>query len=332
MLDQIRLDHIGNIRPFLTRHRRFQTPQHIQTHPIWKRGFQAAVYFYHTKLYDLRARRNADLAQPRLRLLAQFKRIEIIWRIGSMNHQITLHFYGDLNPFLVPKRRDRDFDLTIDAGATVKDTIESVGVPHVEIGYILVNGDSRPFDYMLQAGDHVSVYPPFYDFTLNHHLSVYPANPPLAFVLDVHLGRLAAYLRMLGFDTHYSNFADDDYLAQVSADENRILLSRDIGLLKRKIVTYGYFVRATDPEQQLIEVIRRYNFWDDIRMFSRCTLCNGLVGQVESSTIADLVPPDTLQFYDTFYQCSNCQKVYWRGSHHQRIDQLVASLMAARHE
>ncbi|HLY32058.1 MAG TPA: Mut7-C RNAse domain-containing protein, partial [Ktedonobacterales bacterium] len=146
------------------------------------------------------------------------------------------------------------------------------------------------------------------------------------FVLDVHLGRLAAYLRMLGFDTLYENHCDDDVLARISSEQARILLTRDVGLLKRGVVVYGYFVRATQPEAQLAEVARRYRLLGLIQPFARCLRCNGLLAPAPKAEVADVLPPNVRDDYEEFRRCQACEQVYWRGTHYQRMQRVIARL------
>jgi uncharacterized protein with PIN domain len=139
------------------------------------------------------------------------------------------------------------------------------------------------------------------------------------FVLDGHLGRLAAYLRMLGFDTWYQNHVDDAVLAQISKEERRILLTRDQGLLKRSAVTHGYWVRATAPREQLREVIQRFDLQRLAKPFTRCLNCNGLLQSALLAEVKDEVPENAARFYSEFWRCTACNKVYWQGSHYQRM-------------
>jgi hypothetical protein len=169
-------------------------------------------------------------------------------------------FYAELNDFLSLDRRFAEFEYDFLDIATVKDRIESFGVPHVEVDLILVNGQSVDFSHRVQDGDRISIYAVFeaFDIAGLTRLRPEPLRDP-RFVLDVHLGRLAAYLRMLGFDSLYQNRCSDGRLAEVSHEEHRILLTRDVGLLKRGSVTHGYYLRTTQPRQQLVEVVRRFD-------------------------------------------------------------------------
>jgi hypothetical protein len=185
-------------------------------------------------------------------------------------------FYGSLNDFLPPARQQTEFTHRLKDRGSIKDTIEGLGVPHPEVDLILVNGQSVGFKYLVQGGDRISVYPQFTRLDIAAISRVRP--PPLSdyrFVLDVHLGKLAAYLRLLGFDALYQNNYDDDELAAISSQEARILLTQDRGLLKRSLVTYGYAVRSPYPETQLVEVLTRFQLQAAIAPLQRCPRCNG---------------------------------------------------------
>ncbi len=244
------------------------------------------------------------------------------------HHPVFFRFYAELNDFLAPERRMIDFKYTVDKHPSIKDTIEALGVPHTEVDLILVNGESVDFTYLLQADDRISVYPVFESIDITPILKVRPQPlPEIRFVLDVHLGKLANYLRMLGFDTLYRNDYDDPELAEISDREQRILLTRDMGLLKRSLVTHGYFLRETDPKQQLREVMRRFDLSRLATPFQRCVNCNGLIHLVDKADISDQVPADTWEYYDKFYRCDTCQKIYWKGSHYPKIKAFLEEVL-----
>lgn len=216
-----------------------------------------------------------------------------------------------------------------DGRVSIKDMIEALGVPHTEVDLILVDGRSVDFDYLVQDGDRVSVYPVFESIDITPLVRVRPR--PLReprFVLDTHLGRLAAYLRMLGFDTLYWNDAPDEILVHVSSQQGRILLTRDRGLLKRAEVTHGYCVRDSNPREQLLEVLRRFDLFDAVSPFRRCIRCNGSLEPVSKEAISHRLPPKTRQYYDEFRICQGCDQVYWKGSHYQRMQQFIESVLA----
>jgi len=234
-------------------------------------------------------------------------------------------FYAELNDFLPPDRRQVAFTHSFKGRVSVKDMIESLGAPHTEVDLILVNGDSVGFSYLVQDGDRLSIYPVFeaVDITPLVRLRPKPLREP-RFVLDTHLGRLASYLRMLGFDTLYRNDFPDPELARISSDEGRILLTRDRGLLKRAVVTHGYCVRETNPRAQIVEVLRRFDLFGAVTPFCRCMSCNGSLQPVSKQAIGNRLPPKTREYYDEFRVCGGCEQVYWKGSHYQRMREFIA--------
>ncbi|MGA2591083.1 MAG: Mut7-C RNAse domain-containing protein [Bryobacteraceae bacterium] len=235
-------------------------------------------------------------------------------------------FYAELNDFLPAERRMVAFAHIFVDAAPVKDMVESLGVPHTEIDLILVNGQSVDFSYIVRDGDRISVYPVFeaLDITPLIRLRPLPLREP-RFVLDTHLGRLAGYLRMAGFDTLYGKDCDDEELARISRDAGRILLTRDIGLLKRGMVTHGYYIRETAVRRQFPEVIRRFDLSGATRPFTRCLRCNAMLDAVARAEIAAQLPPRTAEFYDEFRRCPECRRVYWKGGHYRRMREFLAS-------
>jgi uncharacterized protein with PIN domain len=195
------------------------------------------------------------------------------------------------------------------------------------VDLILVNGEAVDFSYQLRDGDQVSVYPVFesLDITTLASLRGKPLREP-RFVLDAHLGRLAAYLRLMGFDTLYRRDYDDEELAQISAEDQRILLTRDRGLLKRSQVTHGYCVRNELPRKQVAEVLHRFDLHDQVKPFSRCMRCNGLLEPAQKSTVIHRLQPDTSQYFNEFSVCPSCGQVYWKGSHYQRMEEFIKTL------
>jgi len=235
-------------------------------------------------------------------------------------YRIFLRFYEELNDFLPVARRKVPFAHTLTRKASIKDVIESFGVPHTEVDLILVNQQSVDFAYIVRPDDAISVYPVFEAFDIAPLVRLRPK--PLRetrFVLDVHLGRLAVYLRFLGYDTLYRNDYTDDELARISAEEKRILLTRDRGLLKRRMVTHGCYVRATTPKHQLAEVVHRLQLAPQSALSSRCTVCNSLLTAVAKDQVRHRLPPNTQRCYQDFSYCQGCDKVYWQGSHYHHL-------------
>ena len=233
---------------------------------------------------------------------------------------IRIRFYEELNDFLERNKRKVVFEHSFKNRPSIKDIIESIGVPHPEIDLILVDGQSVGFDFQPAGGEYVSVYPVFESLDISPVVRLRPTplrNP--RFVADVNLGKLARWLRLCGFDTFYRNDLADQEIAGLAARDNRIILTRDQKLLKIKTVTHGYWVRETIPEKQIHEIVIRMDLLSLIKAFSRCLDCNGLITQVPKPHIEDRLPEKTRCYYEDFYMCQNCKKIYWRGSHYQRM-------------
>jgi uncharacterized protein with PIN domain len=229
---------------------------------------------------------------------------------------VRIRFYEELNYFLAQEFRKHRFGREFAPGTSVKHLIENLGVPHTEVDLILANGDSVGFDYRLRDGDIISVYPVFESFDIGALSRVRPEPlRELKFVLDVHLGTLATELRLLGFDTTYQNNLDDDALAARSRGEHRILLTRDRGLLKRKAVTHGYYIRSRILRRQLGEIIRRFDLRSSIKPFTRCLKCNTLLENLPKTAVRGRVPVFVYRSYGSFKQCPTCRNIYWKGSH-----------------
>jgi len=248
-----------------------------------------------------------------------------------MNEQssyVLIRFYEELNDFLVPWHRKITFKHVYKGQVSVKDLIESLGVPHTEIELILVNGEAVDFRYAVQHEDQISVYPMFESMDVTGLSKLRPAPlKDIKFVVDIHLGKLAKYLRMLGFDVLYENNYFDAELAQIASNQHRVLLTRDRGLLKRRIVEYGRFVRQTQPIKQLHEIIQWLDLKRLIKPFSRCMRCNGLLNDVKKSEVEDCLLTKTKQYYTEFKQCQDCNAIYWKGTHYQRMQKLVSNVI-----
>lgn len=225
--------------------------------------------------------------------------------------------------FLKPAFRVPEFPYDVGSTDTVKHSVESLGIPHTEVGEYRINHQAVSSAAQMSAGDVIEVVAP---------ASGEPLEDP-RFVADGHLGRLAAYLRMTGFDCWYEREADDVKLAGVASSEHRLLLTRDVGLLKRREVDRGYCVRSDKPQEQLREVVGRFGLRDRLRPFQRCMDCNGELVPVLKEDVADVIPPHTRATKDVFSRCVGCGKIFWRGSHHARMLGWIEDLCeATRHE
>jgi uncharacterized protein with PIN domain len=239
----------------------------------------------------------------------------------------SFRFYAELNDHLSPSQRYRTVEKDFLVPASVKDMIESFGVPHTEVDLVLVNGESSDFSRLVRNGDRVAVYPVFESLDITPELRLRPqALRDPKFVLDVHLGRLAAYLRMLGFDAVYDNHASDAELARISSEEKRVLLTRDRGLLKHSAVSHGYWVRETDSRRQAAEIVKRFDLARSICPFTRCMACNELLRTTSKEKVYSRVPPHIATRRDEFQECVGCKRVYWQGSHYWRMRRWIEEL------
>lgn len=236
--------------------------------------------------------------------------------------------YADLNDFLPDHRKQVAFRESFSAHETIKHILESLGIPHPEISLILINGRGAKFEERPEDRDRISVYPAFRRLITKNDSRIKPRTPdhPI-FVLDSHLGKLAGNLRILGFDAKYQNDFADRELASIAVDENRVLLTRDRGLLKRKEIRWGFIPRDDDPWKQTLSVIRRFDLSEKIKPFSRCARCNGILKTVSKREIKDELEPLTRRYYQKFKRCDSCQQVYWKGSHFRDLDSFVQSMI-----
>jgi len=239
----------------------------------------------------------------------------------------TFRFYEELNDFLAPERRQREFETPCARAATTKHMIEALGVPHTEVELILVNGESVGFECPLADGDRVAVYPKFeaLDVTPLLRVRARPLRTP-RFVADAHLGALARLLRMAGFDTLYDNRYRDGEIADLAAAEGRIVLTRDRELLKLRHITHGCYLHALVPVQQFAELVHRLDLVGSMRPFSLCLECNRPLRAVAKAAVADRLPPSVRTGHDRFSTCDACGRIYWEGSHWRRMRDRLAAL------
>lgn len=242
----------------------------------------------------------------------------------------TFRFYEELNDFLARPLRRRDFSCACARNATAKHMIEALGVPHTEVELILVNGESVGFDHLLADGDRVAVYPKFEALDIRSVLRV-RAEPmrEMRFVADAHLGGLAQLLRLAGFDTLYDNNYPDDEIEALAAGEHRIVLTRDRELLKRRSITHGCYVRALKPHAQLHEIFERLDLAASARPFRLCLSCNAPLRPIERGEVRSRVPEGVFERQARFVTCDVCRRVFWEGSHWQRMRAVMDSVTRA---
>jgi uncharacterized protein len=245
-----------------------------------------------------------------------------------MKKSFTFRFYAELNDFLPEHHKQKAFVYNFKTPVTVGETIESFGVPLSEIDLILINGHAVQLNAKLKEGDYISVYPVFESMDISPVTKVH--KKPLRhtmFILDAHLGKLAKYLRMLGFDTLYRNDFKDEEIIDIAKKEERIILTRDKLLLKSKDVSHGYYVRAVDKHEQLQEVVHKFDLSHQLKSFTRCMTCNaGLIPKTKNEII-DKINRETAQVFNEFFYCPDCDKVFWKGSHFERMEKYIRNLI-----
>jgi len=243
----------------------------------------------------------------------------------------SFRFYEELNDFLPVNRRKQPIPVTFDAPAPVRHLIETLGVPHTELEIILLNGESVGLEQQVTDGDRVSVYPMFESLDVTPLLRLRP--DPLRcprFLADAHLGRLAGYLRMLGFDTLFPRNLDDGEMASRAAGEHRILLTRDRALLMHRVVTHGCYIRQRFPRNQIGYLVGRLDLCGLIHPFSRCIRCNGMLQGVARETVAEELPGHVREVCDEIMRCQDCRQIYWKGSHYEKMREFIGKLCEGR--
>jgi uncharacterized protein len=243
----------------------------------------------------------------------------------------TLRFYAELNDFLPPDRRQRDWAIEVAIPAPVRHLIEVCGVPHTEVELVVRDGQSIDLETIVGPGERIAVYPMFESIDIRPALRLRPEPlRTIRFIADAHLGALARRLRMLGFDTLWHNDPGDAELARLAGREHRILLTRDRQLLMRRSVTHGCYIRGTSTHAQLAYLVERLQLCAEIAPFSRCIACNGRLSLVEPDTqpaiIRTSVPPGIRRTRAEYWRCSDCEKVYWKGSHWAAMTRRIAEI------
>jgi dipeptidase D len=253
---------------------------------------------------------------------------------SEKNARVTIRFYEELNDYLPAENRKRDIRLSMERPLPVRELIVSLGIPPSEVDLILVNGQSAAFSRTVAGGDRIAVYPVFE--ALDISCAVRLRDRPLRrmrFFADVHLARLARYLRMLGFDTVWEPDCPDEEIIRRSLREKRIILSRDAGLLRSRSVLRGYRVDGTDPRKQIVEVVRRFDLGFLIAPFSRCMVCNGQVARTPKEELAQRLDSGIYSRFEEFFGCTGCGRIYWKGTHHRSMDRFIENIMVqARRE
>ena len=233
---------------------------------------------------------------------------------------VRFKIFGRLKKFLGKPFQSDVIDLRWEEHRTLKDWIESLGIPHTEIGLVKVDTDSADLNSRLPSKCVVEVFE--IEGPYDPRTEIMPGQTALGsvkFIADVHLGKLVRYLRILGLDCLYEEPWDDHILAQKAHDQKRIMLSRDMGLLQRKCISHGQFLHSDAPIKQAQEILKRYKIYDLCQPMSRCVSCNAPMNPVDKVKIEHLIEKGTKASYDKFFQCTSCSKVYWHGAHVKNI-------------
>ena len=245
----------------------------------------------------------------------------------KIEKQFTFRFYAELNDFLPAGRKQKAFIHGLKTPVTIGEAIESLNVPLSEVDLVLINSKPAEMNQTLHENDYISVYPVFESFDIssvshNHKKPIRTTR----FIVDAHLGKLAKYLRMLGFDTLYRNDYEDSEIIAIARQENRIILTRDKPLLKSKEVEHGYYVRATEKHEQLSEIVSKFDLYNQFRSFTRCMTCNSELIPKKKEEIMHKIVLETVGIFNEFFYCPSCDKVFWKGSHFERMEKLILSL------
>lgn len=237
-----------------------------------------------------------------------------------MLHKIQIMINGSLKDFLAGQAKKDIIIAEFDGSPAVKDTIESIGIPHAEIGRIEVNGKPVPYTFRIHERDEISVYPVEWKMPVRKELSLQPDLPGnIRFILDVHLGKLARELRMLGFDCRYEKDFNDEQIIEIGVSERRIILTRDVGILKNSKVEWAHWMRNTDIILQVREVIEVFELKNKIHPFSICLKCNGRLIPVEKEKVLEDLPPRVRIYQTQIYQCEKCKQLFWKGTHYEHM-------------
>src|SRR5438477_12360736 len=240
---------------------------------------------------------------------------------------VRLNLHGDLDFFLRSEARGQSIERSLSEKTSVKDVIESCGVPHPEVDLILVDGQPVDFHHTLRTDADADVYPVGFLSTCFPENRLQVSNS-MEFIADGHLGKLARDLRLLGFDIAYDRDADDRQLLAIMRDSNRALLTRDRRLLMHAIVQHGYYLRSQNPNNQTIEVLKRFDLFSAIAPFTRCLRCNTPLEEVEKNEVIQKLEPLTKIYYEQFRRCVGCGQIYWAGSHFSKLQKRVEEIRA----
>jgi hypothetical protein len=249
----------------------------------------------------------------------------------SRQKAITVRCFAELNDFLPPVRRQVPFTISVKEPVTVGEAILGLGIPLSEVDLVTVRGQPARRGYRLRDGDRISVYPAFETFDISTLQTIQKQPIRITrFILDAHLGKLARYLRMLGFDSLYRNDYGDDEIVEIASGEIRIILTRDKLLLRSPRVLHGYYVRATEKHSQLVEVVEKFDLYSQFQSFTRCMTCNSELMSIRKEGFRNRIPEEVFRNFDEFSWCRRCDKIFWKGSHFERMEGMILDMIYSR--
>ena len=236
-----------------------------------------------------------------------------------------------LRPLLTRSYRDQTVvRYPLDRRASIKDILEAVGIPHTEVGAIRDTATEYSFAHIPAPGECLRIEGVQYGLDVTRATRLRPEPlPAVRFLVDINVGKLTRLLRLAGLDSRYAPDLNDGALAALAAADQRILLSRNRELLKRKEVTHGHLVRAEQPADQLREILTLYDLANRVKPFSRCLSCNTILVTVSREEVLDRLEPLTRKYYHRFKRCPGCGRIYWQGSHHAQMVRLLQDILPA---
>ena len=240
---------------------------------------------------------------------------------------VSFNIHADIRNLVRPPSVAGQIQYPLTRRAAIKDIIEAIGVPHTEIGRIICDGHQLIFHFIPAGGELIELYPFTSDSPVNKPTVLRPEPfSSIKFLVDTNVAKLARNLRMAGIDAAAVTTAGILDIARQANDEERIILTRNRELLKVRTVCFGQLLRSENPLQQMVEVIQRYDLQNSFRPFSLCLCCNGVLIPIEKEQILDRLKPLTKKYYTDFEQCGSCGKIYWCGSHHEKMAEMLRNV------
>ena len=149
----------------------------------------------------------------------------------------------------------------------------------------------------------------------------------IRFMADEMLGKLAKWLRTIGYDTVYYTGGGDSALVKRALAENRVILTKDSHLVRRKLARKSLFIKSEHPREQFKQVVEELKLDVQSKLFTRCLICNQELNLTEKEDIRDRVPSYTYLTQDKFYECPECERVYWPGTHKDNMLQMISDIV-----